>query len=158
MPQQNLISINIPQTVISEASRKVMDAFDLLNPYISNLPKDDVKRLFKQADETMPFVDKTMEYMALYPQFKPDRQLLNEQEMQQDQKTFQQARTLEKVSNTFSAAVAIMRILSGSDALDAAMAFYHHVKLLADRGVPGAKEVYDDLQQRFPSTRKKRED
>ena len=41
-------------------------------------------------------------------------------------------------------------ILLGTDLYNAALAYYNNVKLLAKQNVPGAKLIYEDLNQKFP--------
>ena len=44
---------------------------------------------------------------------------------------------------------------AGSEAYQAALVFYHSVKLAAVQDVPGAKVVYEELKTRFPGGRRK---
>ena len=49
-----------------------------------------------------------------------------------------------------------MVLLSGHEAMDAALEYYNAVKLAAHNQVPNAKEIYNDLAQRFPGRTKKK--
>ena len=47
---------------------------------------------------------------------------------------------------------------AGSEAYQAALAFYSAVKSAAAQDVPGAKAVYEELRERFPGHRRKSAD
>jgi hypothetical protein len=47
------------------------------------------------------------------------------------------------------------RLLAGSEACDAARAFYKYVKVAAAENLPGAKAVYAALRERFPYIRRR---
>jgi phosphoribosyl-ATP pyrophosphohydrolase len=57
-----------------------------------------------------------------------------------------------------SETVGDISLLAGSEAYQAALSFYHYVKLLASQDVPRAKAVYEELKKRFPSTGRKKAD
>jgi hypothetical protein len=48
-----------------------------------------------------------------------------------------------------------IRLLAGSEAYDAARAFYKYVKVVAAENLPGAKAVHAALRERFPYTRRR---
>jgi hypothetical protein len=45
-------------------------------------------------------------------------------------------------------------LVAGSEAYQAALVFYNAVKAAAAQDIPGAKEVYSDLKNRFPGAHK----
>jgi hypothetical protein len=49
-------------------------------------------------------------------------------------------------------------MIAGSEAYQAALAFYNSVKAAAAQDIPGAKEVYADLKTRFPRVKRKQEE
>ena len=46
-------------------------------------------------------------------------------------------------------------MLSGSEAMMAALTYYNYIKVTNASKVPGAETIYNDLKSRFPSHRRK---
>jgi hypothetical protein len=49
-------------------------------------------------------------------------------------------------------------MVAGSESYQASLVFYNAVKVAAAQNVPGAKEVYSDLKNRFPGKKRKTDD
>jgi hypothetical protein len=143
---------------LSDADQSAIDAAlktidDILKPHTVVLSDMDRKTLPKMADGTLPFVEKVASYAVTHPQFKPD--YVNAAELAIDVNGF-------KISNRIlTSAAQLLRlledisILSGSEAYSSALSYYRNVKVQARDGRPGAKTVFDDLQQRFISQGKR---
>jgi hypothetical protein len=147
MPQDNLISINIPP----EDVQAVMDAIAVINtklkPHLVALSKEERKALPKMGDRTIPFVDKVIEYASAQPEFVPA--YMNLPELRND---FNGVSTLNQMYRPLEQVVSNLNdtlLLSGSEAYKAALQFYNYVKQAAKNNVPDAKVIYEELKKRF---------
>ena len=141
----------------ADEQKKINDAlqviFETLQPHTVVLTDQDRHNIPKMADGTLPFVEKSMNYMTTNPEFKPDFVEINDFNIDLNgyklgnsllSSVYRLARLLEDIS-----------ILSGSEAYMAALAYFNSVKFYAKMNRVGAKVVHEDLQQRFLSPNRK---
>lgn len=149
---QNNTGTLIPQMVITEVTTKLNEIITAINPYITPLSEEERKRLPKMSDKTVAFVTKAKDYLVTNPQFAPnfmEQDVLNN-ELANVNALNPLLQLAMQIANNLSDTI----MSSGSDAYTTALQYYNFVKQADKNNVPGAKPVYDDLAQRFPSTRK----
>jgi len=138
-------------TISEEASANIQQALTVLLqnlPELINLKEDERHALPKMGDKTVAFVNKNLEYAKQNPRVVPG--FLDMVEFEKDVVAATDLRKVliplqqlvEKLDDT--------TMQAGSEAYTAALIFYNAVKGAAKAGEPGMKNVYDDLQARFP--------
>jgi len=145
----NRINFSLPdadQIKIDEAFKTI---FDILNPHIVVLSDSERKTLPKMADGTLPFAEKTASYAVTHPQFKPD--YVNAEDLAVDINGFKTSNRMLATANELVRLLEDISILSGSEAYSSSLSYYRNVKSQARDNRPGAKTVFEDLQQRFLS-------
>lgn len=125
----------------------VQNLLNILAPHDVVLSDVELKTLPRVADGTLPFVEKSSSYTRSHPQFKPD--YVNADELAADVEGYKLSnQLLTRVAEVYRMLEHIS-ILSGSEAYSASLSYYRNVKSQAKDNRPGAKVVYEDLQQRF---------
>ena len=143
----------IPAEVLEEASVKLNEVNQLLQPYLISLTVDQRVKMSKMGDKTYSFVVKSLEYAKQTPNLVPSYVDLEGFFIDlQDVNACKQVSI--PVANLNSMLDDTM-MQAGHEAYESALAFYNAVKIAAKNNVPGAKVIYDDLSQRFPNGPKK---
>lgn len=110
----------------------------------------------KLGDKSLSFVGKALEYARQNPAVVPPYIDVNEFErdlnlyVQLTKLLYPLHQLVEKLDDT--------TMQTGSEAYSAALLFYNAVKGAARAGVPGVKNIVDDLQTRFPGRKNKNAD
>ena len=148
---ENKVSI----TLAADAVTKINAAIATINsnlPALINLTAEERIALPKMGDKTLSFVTKALEYSkqnsAIVPQF------LNMAEFEKDVNAVTQLNNLLRPLQQLTEKLEDTTLEAGSEAYSAALVFYTAVKSAAKAGVPGMKNINDDLQARFPGRSK----
>ena len=121
-------------------------------PFLLNLTIQERKELFKLGDKGLGFDEKCRTYMASNASLVPSYVTVAEVEKDRVLRTAmldilrELASLLEAVDDTV--------LTLGSEILMADLSFYQSVRQAAKRGVAGIDVIFNDLQERFPGTRK----
>lgn len=152
----NKINFTIPDELVNEAIQGATDLSETFKPYLIALTPEERHDLLKMNDKTIPFVNKTMEYVATAPQFVPP--YMDTTAMANDLKVYNQLipllRLTKRLLNGFDDTI----MAAGSESYSHALQYYNSVKQAAKLDVPGAKVIYEDLSKRFERKRAKTED
>jgi hypothetical protein len=147
MSSQNQISIEIPQTVITDVMQKLQECKAALAPYLQGLTAEERQSLFKMGNKTVATVQKTKSYVETNPEFVPA--YMNKVEFLKDEAVVSQLSPIANLASQLAIDVEDTVMLSGSEALQMAMLYYGQVKEAQSRGIPTAKPIYEDLKERF---------
>ena len=147
MSTQNQISIEIPETVIIDVTKKLQECKAALAPYLQGLTAEERQSLFKMGDKTVATVQKTKSYVVTNPEFVPA--YMNKDEFLKDEAVVSQLSPIANLALQLVTDVEDTVMLSGSEALQMAMLYYGQVKEAQSRGIPTAKPIYEDLKERF---------
>lgn len=135
-------------TTLAEVKVAIRVLRTKLVPVLKTLGDQDRRELPRLGDKTAEFVRKAFEYSGLHPDLVPG--YLDRSAFETDLGALARLRTLERELAPVSLALEDSILLAGSEAYQAALLFYNHVKL-AKRANQGASAVvYDDLASRFP--------
>jgi hypothetical protein len=137
----------IPAEVLEEASVKLNEVNQLLQPYLISLTVDQRVKMSKMGDKTYSFVVKSLEYAKQTPNLVPSYV-----DMEGFFIDLQNVNACKQVSipvANLSSMLDDTMMQAGHEAYESALAFYNAVKIAAKNNVPGAKVIYDDLSQRF---------
>ncbi len=148
MAQQDVISVHIPESELSEIKAAIATLQAKLLPHLKTLTSQERQELPKMGDKTVAFVTKALEYgkqnAALVPTF------LDTTAFETDVTAVETLRSLTQGLNPVSDALNDSLILSGSEAYQGALVFYTSVKAAAKVKAANAQTIYDDLSNRFP--------
>ena len=144
---ENKVSITIDEEAMTTISQ-ALTAIRQNMPELINLKEEERHVLPKMGDKTVAFVNKTLEYAKQNPRVVPA--FLDMVEFEKDVIAVNDFRKVliplqqlvEKLNDT--------TLQAGSEAYTAALIFYNAVKGATKAGEPGMKNVYDNLQSRFP--------
>lgn len=150
---ENKISLQISaedQLAVKDAVQVIREK---LGPVLIQLSPEDRMALTKMGDKSVSFVTKALEYMQLHSDLVPS--YINTSEVEIDVKAVQDLRKILQDIMPLIDNINDTLMLSGSEAMTAALAFYAYIKGASNSKVPGSETIYNDLKSRFPSRRKK---
>ncbi len=152
---ENLLEVNIPE----EDKLEISQAFTTLEtkflPHLANLNADERIALPKMGDKTLAFVVKGISHMEQNPDFVP--KFINIDEIKTDLATVEMFRKFYALLSKMTDLTDDTMLLAGSEAYVAVLAFYNYIKGAAKAKIPGAEQIYKDLQERFPRKGRKKE-
>lgn len=151
---ENVISIEIPSTDVKQVLEHLTKIQEILKPYLIALSPEERKQLLKMGDKTIPFVEKTLEYVKTNPEFVPI--YLDVKEFEKDAIAVKDLVSMLTPINQLSQGLNDTEMLAGSEAYTTALIYYNSVKQASKNNVPNAKAIYEDLSKRFAGQGKKK--
>jgi len=151
MPNDNRISAVLAPADKTTILQKITDIRALL-PFLLNLTVQERKELFKLGDKGLGFDEKCKTYMANNATLVPSYVTVAEVEKDRVLRTAMLDILRELAS--LQEAVDDTVLTLGSEIVMADLSFYQSVRQAAKRGVAGIDVIFNDLQERFPGTRK----
>jgi hypothetical protein len=119
-----------------------------LLPNLVTLTPETRKNLAKIGDRSLPFVNKTADYVKTKPEFMPP--FVSAEDMQKALASMELLTEYNRIVDQLNQQLGDTLILAGNQAYTAALAYYNSVKMAVKLNQPGAALIYDDLSQRFP--------
>lgn len=150
---ENRISFKITAAQKQEIETAINTLTNTLKPILIALDGKDKQSLSKISDKSIPFMDKATQYMNSNPEFVPA--FVEVTEAEDDYQAFTDLREFLRPLAQVTDNIDDTAVLAGSEAWQAALAYYNSVKAAAKMGVPNSKAIYDDLRPRFESQRAK---
>jgi hypothetical protein len=105
------------------------------------------------GDKTVAFVDKVKNYTVTNPEYVPN--FMSVPDFIIDVNAVNALSPVAKTVQQINADLVDTIMISGNEALVAALVYYNSVKYNASQGQVSAKTIYEDLKQRFPGRTKK---
>jgi hypothetical protein len=143
----NLISIEIPESVLQSVRAHIAAINSELNPYLPDISPDMLEGLPKMADGREPFVGKALDFAESNPQFNPP--YLDVPELRKDLQAYRDLTPifyeLEQITNRVKVAYSA----AGSEAYVSALTFYNTVKQAVKVGIAAAKPLVEALRVLF---------
>ncbi len=153
---KNLIDFNLT----SEEQTKVENAFgtlrQILVPKLVNLSPEDIRNMVNMGNKNMSFASKAAEIADKNPHLVPD--VFDLDAFRTDLDSTFILRDLKRTADTLANLISDSLALAGSEALQAAFAFYAYLKVAVKMNVPGAETAYNELSEYFPGRDQKRTD
>lgn len=147
MSTKNQISVEIPETVISDVNKKLQECRSLLAPYLQGLTPEQRESIFKMGDKTVATVQKVEDYTETNPEFAPS--YMDQPEFHKDVAVVNGLSPLRNLANQLVSDLSDTIMLAGNEALLSALLYYGSVKEASSKGVATAKPIYEDLSKRF---------
>jgi hypothetical protein len=149
----NLHSQAIPDDTLVQAATKIEEVKALLSPYFVTLTATERRDMLKMGEKSLGFVERANGYAKKSSELVPP--YLNMEEFDIDYADTHNLWGLRNSIAQLHEGIDDTVMCAGSEAYQAALLFYTSVKVAAAHDVPGAKAIYEELKQRFPSTRRK---
>ncbi len=147
MPQENHISLNIPEADQVEIKAAINVLVVKLLPHLIALTPLQRQTLSKASDKSLAFLEDTKDFFVSNAELVPV--FIDKEEYNIDvdgMKTlFEFFTPLNQVTSLLNDTIT----LESHEAYIVALAFYSSVKSAAKLNIPGAKEVYEELRKRF---------
>jgi hypothetical protein len=140
-------SFNIPDDDLQAVQAAVQVLQAKLMPHLVNIGTDEKRALAKMGSKSVDFVSKTLNYATTNPQFKPA--FVDIDAFSQDVSAFGVLRSLQQPVSQLADMLDDSLAVAGSDAMNAALAYYQSIKTAHKLNVPGAATINDDLATRF---------
>ena len=139
------LQINQQDQKAIDGALKVLE--DKLGPHLKTLDAKERRSLPKMADGTVPFVEKALSYAKTNPEFLPAYVKVEDIEVDMDSVSLLTGyrRRMDQLSQSLEDTIT----LSGSEAYVATLSYYQSIKVGSRMKMPGASEIYKDLQTRF---------
>ena len=153
---ENLVSLKLSAKEVEKLQSHFQGISDILKPHVVALTNEERRQLPKMSDKSVPFVEKALQYAKKHPEFVPA--FISLPEMTIDVQAVSTLNNLLQDAHRICGALDDTRMLAGSEAYVAALAFYNSVKVGVKMNVPAAKPIYDDLKKRFESQGQRREE
>jgi hypothetical protein len=151
MPNDNRISAVLAPADKATILQKIADIRALL-PFLLNLTIQERKELFKLGDKGLGFDEKCKTYMANNPTLVPS--YVTVAEVDKDRALRIAVLDLQREVGSLYEALDDTALVLGSEIVMADLSFYHNVQQAAKRAVPDIDVIFNDLQERFPGTRR----
>ena len=140
-------SFDIPDDNLQAVQAAVQTLQAKLIPHLVNIGTDEKRALAKMGSKSVDFVSKTLIYANTNPQFKPA--FVDIDNFSRDVSAFGVLPSLQQPVSQIADMLDDSLALTGSEAMNAALAYYQSVKTANKLNVPGAATINDDLAQRF---------
>ena len=152
----NLISAEIPDSVLQSVRAHLQAINAELDPYLPNISPDMLDGMPKMADGREPFVGKALEFAESNPQFNPP--FMDVPELRKDLDLYRDLTPvffeLEQLTNR----VKVAYTAAGSEAYTVALTFYNTVKQAGKVGIAAAKPLVDALRVLFERNKPKKDE
>lgn len=144
---ENRISISLSQADVDAINAAIATLATKLQPILIALEGEDKKNLAKLGEKSVSFVEKSLQYAELNPEFLPA--FVNAAELKKDYTAFNTLNGFLRPLQQMTRNLDDTATLCGSEAMLACLAYYNSVRQAMKMNVPNASAIYDDLSQRF---------
>lgn len=144
----------MPIDVQAAAATKMEELLQLLRPFLHTLSPDDRTSMNRMGDRSEHFVLKAADHAAAHPELMPG--IVSEEDFKTDVGNVRAYRPLLQLARQLCNGLEDGFALAGTEALEASLLFYGSVKTAADKGLPGAQVIFEDLRTRFPQRGKRK--
>ena len=143
---------SIPQETITQIKAQVDAISAQIAPYIIILTAQERRDILKMGDKSLAFVRKAHEYAHSHPALLPGYMDLADFDIDFDDAT----NLLGLLSRLKELAQQIegTAMIAGSEAFEAALAFYSNAREAAHRNISGAEIVSAELKERYPGKKR----
>jgi len=147
MSNEGRISAEFSDELLNQFLKSIDDLYQLLPVHVT-LSDDERKGGFKLGDKTSSFLEKGKTYMEQAPQFTPS--YVDKAETFRDANYTLKMLTIARKMQPILTEIEDMATIAGTEALSSILSYYSSVRDPANKGVPSAKDIYEDLKKRFP--------
>ncbi len=147
MSQENLISFTLTEEKSNEVDTAINTLENVLVNALITLRKKERVSLVKMGPGNYPFVKDCYGHMLKSHEHTPS--YIDSEEMRIDIEAYEKLGLLYNKIEEIRSAIDDSIMLSGSEALTAALAYYKYITGASQSNVPGTKSIYENLKKRF---------
>ena len=125
---------------------------DTLKSVLISLTPSEKQSMLMLGDKSISFVGKNIMFAAQKPEFVPN--YLDVEEWKIDLQAYNDLAPYNAEIMELSSLLKDTIALCGNEAFRQALTYYNSVKQAAKDNVPGAKPIYEELKQQFPTHKK----
>ncbi len=148
MTQKNEIAVVIPQAELDNINSLLAQLKTAVAPYVHALTNSEIAGIAKMGDKTVAFVSKVKDYTTTNPEYVPN--FMSVSDFIVDVNAVTTLSPIMKSIKQITDDLNDTMMLSGNEALVAALNYYGNVRYNANEGQASAKTIYEDLKKRFP--------
>ena len=148
MALDDLISLEFSDAEVTKIDQSLTDIETVLAGKVIALQPEERIQFGKVGENTQVWISKISGYMVSKPELVPA--FINVAEFEKDLKARMCIMPRIARLNAVVNGMEDTAILLGTDLYNSAIAYYRNIKLLSQQNVPGAKMIYEDLNQKFP--------
>ena len=152
---ENVISVEFPAADVQEIKTNILHIKGKLPQGLVTLTPEERRAYVKMGDKSIAFVEKALDAAQSFPQLLPA--FVNVAELNKDVEAVKVMKTILRQLEEITVLLDDSILLAGSEDLTAALSIYNAAKDAARRDVAGAKQVADELKERFPGRKHKEE-
>ena len=152
MPTKNLISAVLPaadKTAIQTAIQTITSKL----PFLISLTNEERKGNLKLGNKTGVFMLKALDYAKNNPGLVPP--YTDIVEVSKDLTLYNDLTNILEWLVPLVQKIEDTQMEAGTEAYSGILPFYSSTKLASQKDVPGARAIYEDMQERFPGRKKK---
>jgi hypothetical protein len=150
---QNRININITAADETAINNALTSLVNTLSPYLQTLTDEERKGGLKMGIKDISFIDKANSYGSQFNQVIPSYVSLTN--LQVDVAAVNKLNSILRPLATLVRSIEDSIMLSGSEAMEAALLVYAALKGAAQNNINGTPEAVNDMAERFPSKLRK---
>jgi len=148
MALDDLISLVLSSEEVAQIDQSLTAIEAVLAGKVIALQPEERTQYGRVAESTQVWISKISDYMSSRPELVPA--YINVAEFGKDLAARNAIMPRIARLNAVVNGLEDTAILLGTDLYNSAIAYYRNIKLLSQQNVPGAKLIYEDLQQKFP--------
>ena len=148
MALDDLISLVLSSEEVAQIDQSLTAIEAVLAGKVIALQPEERTQYGRVAESTQVWISKISDYMSNRPELAPA--YINVAEFGKDLAARNAIMPRIARLNAVVNGLEDTAILLGTDLYNSAIAYYRNIKLLSQQNVPGAKLIYEDLQQKFP--------
>ncbi|BAX81659.1 cytochrome P450 family protein [Labilibaculum antarcticum] len=149
---ENNLKFSLTKEESDQVDQAVNTLKTILEPKLISLAASDKRDMPKMGDKTLAFVEKSVGYGGMYPDFMP--KFIDVDEAKTDLRSVKGLKQLLTPLLRITNELDDTMTMAGSEAYSSALSIYKVLKNAANMGQAGAQEASDDLKSRFPGKRK----
>lgn len=149
MAQSDNVSFRMTDQDMAEVQAAIATLKSKLLPQLKTISPAERQELPKMGDKTVAFVTKTLEYCGSNADLVPP--FLDVGAFTVDVNAVESLRSVYQPIAQIADALNDTMLLSGSEAYTGALIYYQAVRSATKNNISGAKTIYEDLSNRFPT-------
>lgn len=154
MAKENLVSVVFSTEEMEQAKTNIDALLAMLGPKCISLTPEERQEFGRIGEKTENFSRKVVQYMIEQPEFTPN--FIDGEETKADFDAREFLKSLLKQLNTLRNMADDTALLLGFDLYQSELGYYQNLGMLNERGVNGAKAIYEDLKARFPGGKRRK--
>ena len=152
MATKNIITAVLP-AVDKTAIQTAVQTITAKLPFAISLTNEERQASLKLGDKSGVFMQKSLDYAKTNPVLVPS--YLDLTEASKDFALFTDLTNVLEWLKPLVQKIEDTQMEAGAEAFSQILLFYNNARMAAEKDIPGARAIYEDLQNRFPGRKRK---